>query len=353
MKYQDTKVFFKGFSAALTSMILFATNAQADGVADFFRGKTVTIQVGFAAGGGYDLVTRLIARHMSKHIPGNPTISVSNMPGAGSIVMASYIYNVAPKDGTMLGVGAASVMLEPLYGNKNAKYNPDKFEWIGSMNTESHACAVWKGAGIGAKTLDDLIKSKKTITFGSPSPETENTRIPMFLKHVAGAPFTVVHGYPGTKPIMLAAQRGEVDATCGMAESSVKSAYKSEFESGDLKIIFHVNLEQETIDAFGDAAGVTRFLKNDEMKAVGEVMFRTAAITRPLMAPPGTPKEVTAALRKALTDTMNDPATIADGKQLDIDFEPITGEKLVQIMAGFQHTPRSIIEKALELGKAD
>ena len=348
-----SKVGVTVFSATLVSALVISDGAKADPVADYYRGKTITVQVGFAAGGGYDLVTRLVARHMQKHIPGNPTVTVSNMPGAGSIVMASYIYNVAPKDGTMLGVGAASVMLEPLYGNKNAKYDPDKFEWIGSMNTESHACAVWKGAGIGATTLDDLIKSKKTITFGSPSPETENTRIPMFLKHIAGAPFKVVHGYPGTKPIMLAAQRGEVDATCGMAESSVKSAYKSEFESGDLKIIFHVNLEQDRIAAFGDAVGVRRFLNTDEMKAVGEIMFRTAAITRPLMAPPGTPKEVVAALRTALTNTMNDPGTIADGKQLDIDFEPITGEKLAQIMAGFQHTPKAVIEKALELGKAD
>ena len=353
MKLRDVREILTGFSAVFTSVILFSNAAQADSVADLYRGKTVTIQVGFAAGGGYDLITRLVARHMHKHIPGNPAVSVSNMPGAGSIVMASYMYNVAPKDGSMLGMGAASVMLEPLYGNKNAKYDPDKFEWIGSMNTESHACAIWKGAGIGAKTLDDLIKSKKTITFGSPSPETENTRIPMFLKHIAGAPFKVVHGYPGTKPIMLAAQRGEVDATCGMAESSVKSAYKSEFESGDLKVIFHVNLERDSIDAFGDAAGIRQFLKTDEMKAVGEIMFRTAAITRPLMAPPGTPKEVVAALRKALTDTMNDPATIADGKQLDIDFEPITGEKLAQIMSSFQDTPRALIEKALELGKAD
>lgn len=353
MKLAWSKVGVTAFSATFVSALIFSYGCKADAVADFYRGKTITVQVGFAAGGGYDLVTRLVARHMHKHIPGNPTVAVSNMPGAGSIVMASYIYNVAPKDGTMLGVGAASVMLEPLYGNKNAKYDPDKFEWIGSMNTESHACAVWKGAGIGATTLDDLIKSKKTITFGSPSPETENTRIPMFLKHIAGAPFKVVHGYPGTKPIMLAAQRGEVDATCGMAESSVKSAYKSEFESGDLKIIFHVNLEQDRIAAFGDAVGVRRFLDTDEMKAVGEIMFRTAAITRPLMAPPGTSKEVVAALRTALTNTMNDPGTIADGKQLDIDFEPITGEKLAQIMAGFQHTPKAVIEKALELGKAD
>lgn len=337
-----------GFGA--TAMIAHAAHAQ-DSVAAFYKGKTVTLNVGFGPGGGYDATTRLVARYLSKHIPGHPAVVVANMPGAGSMRVASHIYSVAPKNGTVLGVAATSIMLEPLFGNKNAKYDPAKFEWIGSMHNDTNACAVWKGAGVGIKTLEDLIKAKKTIVFGSLSPETETTRFPMFLKHVAKAPIKVVHGYRGTKPVMMAAQKGEVDATCGMYESSVKTAYRSELESGDLKVVFHVNLDKDKIATFGDAAGVRQFLKTDEMKKIGEILFRPTSITRPIFAPPGTPKDRVAALRKALMDTMKDPGTVADGKKQNVDFEPMEGERIGQIMAGFQSTPKELIQKALALSK--
>lgn len=328
-----------------------APAAQADSISDFYKGKTITLHVGFGAGGGYDTTTRLVARHLPKHIPGKPSVVVANMPGAGSMRVANYIYSVAPKDGTVLGVAAATMMLEPLFGNKNAKFNPQKFEWIGSMHNDTNSCAVWKGAQVGIKTLDDLIKAKKTIVFGSLSPETETTRFPMFLKHVAKAPIKVVHGYRGTKPIMLAAQKGEVDATCGMYESSVKTAYKSELASGDLKIVFHVNLDKDKIATFVDAAGVRQFLKTDEMKKIGEILFRPTSITRPIMAPPGTPADRVVALRKALMDTMKDPGTVADGKKLEIDFEPMEGKRIAEIMKGFEDTPKELIQKALAITK--
>ena len=338
---------------SLASLVagLVSSAAHADTVADFYKGKTMTLNVGFGAGGGYDTTTRLVARHLSKHIPGNPTVVVANMPGAGSMRVAGWIYSVAPKDGTMLGVAAAAVMLEPLFGNKNAKYDPAKFEWIGSMHNDTNSCAVWKGAGVGIRTLDDMIKSKKTIIFGSLSPETETTRFPMFLKHVAKAPIKVVHGYRGTKAVMLAAQKGEVDATCGMYESSVKTAYKSELESGDLKVVFHVNLDKDKVATFGDAVSVRKFLPTDEMKKIGEILFRPTSITRPVFAPPGTPANRVAALRKALMDTMKDPGTVADGKKLNVTFEPMEGKRIGEIMEGFKSTPPEIINKALALSK--
>ncbi|MGE3247739.1 MAG: Bug family tripartite tricarboxylate transporter substrate binding protein [Beijerinckiaceae bacterium] len=336
--------------AALATGLASGT-ACAQNAAAFFKGKTVTLNVGFGAGGGYDTTTRLVARHLGKHIPGNPTVVVANMPGAGSMRVAGWIYSVAPKDGTMLGVAAASIMLEPLFGNKNAKFDPAKFEWIGSMHNDTNSCAVWKGAGVGIKTLDDMIKSKKTIVFGSLSPETETTRFPMFLKHVAKAPIKVVHGYRGTKPIMLAIQKGELDATCGMYESSVKTAYRSELASGDLKVVFHVDLDRDTVPTFGDAVGVRQFLKTDEMKKIGEILFRPTSITRPIFAPPGTPKDRVEALRKALMDTMKDPATVADGKKLEVEFNPMEGKRIGEIMEGFKSTPPELVKKALEMSK--
>lgn len=335
----------------LAFALLAATSARADNVADFYKGKTITVHVGFAAGGGFDLLSRVLSRHMPKHIPGNPTMVVSNMPGAGSMVAASYIYNVAPKDGTVLGVTASTIMLEPLYGNDKAKYEAEKFEWLGSMHSETHACAVWRGGGADIKTLDDLLKSKKTIVFGSPGPETENTRLPMFMRHFLNAPVKVVHGYPGTRPIVLAAQKGELDATCGMTESSVTSTFRNEFASGDLKMIFHVNLDQDRIPLFGDAAGVRAMLKTDEQKMLGEIMFRTAAITRPIMAPPGTPKERVSALQRALMETMKDPDMIEEGKKMQIEFLPMSGDRVAAIMASFANTPKELFVKAAALTK--
>lgn len=338
-------------AVAAAAACLLAGPAQAQSGAEFFKGKTVTINVGFGAGGGYDTTTRLVARHFGRHIPGNPTVVVANMPGASSMRVATYIYSVAPKDGTVLGVPAAAVMLEPLFGNANATYDPSRFEWIGSMHNDTNACAVWKGGGANIETLDDLLKSPREVIFGSLSPETELTRFPMFLKHVANAPVRVVHGYRGTKAVMLAAQQGEVNAMCGMYESSVKSAYRAELESGDLKVIFHVNLDKDRIDTFGDAVGVRRFLDSDEMRQIGEILFRPTSITRPMMAPPGTPKDRVAALRKALMDTMKDPETIADGAKLDLEFEPMEGERIAEIMAGFQNTPPDLVKRALELSR--
>ncbi len=338
-------------SGVFVFALISATTAHADNIADFYKGKTITVHVGFAPGGGFDLLTRVVARHMPKHIPGNPTMVVSNMPGAGSMVAASYIYNVAPKDGTVLGVTASTIMLEPLYGNDKAKYEAEKFEWIGSMHSETHACAVWRGGGADIRTLEDLLKSKKTIVFGSPGPETENTRLPMFLKHFLNAPVKVVHGYPGTRPIVLAAQKGELDATCGMTESSITSTFRNEFASGDLKVIFHVNLDEDTVPLFGGAAGVRPMLKTDEQKALGEILFRTAAITRPIMAPPGTPKERVSALQRAMMETMKDPDMVAEGKKMQIDFIPMSGERVGAIMASFSKTPKELFAKAAALTK--
>lgn len=206
--------------------------ASAD-VAGFFKNKTITIQVGNGAGGGYDTTARLVARHFGRFVPGNPAIVVANMAGAGGMRVANYIYNVAPRDGTVLGTTGANLMLEPLFGNKNATYQADRFEWIGNFHSDIKACA-----GVGIRTLSDLLKSPRPIVFGSPSAETESSTFPMFIKNVTKAPIRVVQGYAGTSAILLAMQTGEIDAVCGMYESTVKALYKNDLDAGNLNIFF-------------------------------------------------------------------------------------------------------------------
>ncbi len=336
-------------AAALAALAHGATaSAQAQSAAEFFKGKTVTLNVGFGPGGGYDLNTRMFARHFGKHVPGNPSVIVQNMPGGGSIVAANYIYSAASKDGLVLGVFGASIMLEPLFGNKNVKVEPDKLAWIGNMHSDINSCGIWKGGGEGIKTFDDLLKSKKTIVFGSTSPESETGRFPYFMHNVFKAPVKVINGYKGTKDINLALQNGEVHATCGMYEASVLASYMTEVKSGDLKIVFQSGLDRK-VPLFGDAASIGDLLKGEEMRQIGEIVFRPSEITRPIAAPPGTPADRVAALRAAFEATMKDPELLAEGKKIGFDFLPMSGQRIEQLMAGFYKTPAAVVKKSLDM----
>jgi tripartite-type tricarboxylate transporter receptor subunit TctC len=322
-----------------------ASTAHADAVSDFYAGKEIAIQVGFGAGGGYDTTTRLFARHFGKHIPGNPSVIVQNVPGAGSMKAANAIFNVAPKDGTALGVFGSSTVLEPLFGNKAAAYDPRQFEWIGSLHRDIASCGVWKGAGQGIKDLPGLLKAKRTVTFGSTSPTAITSQHPLFLKNMLGANLKVIYGYKGTKDVSLAMMRGEVDGSCGMFESSVRSAYDAHIKAGELKIIVQFGRDR-AIPYFGDATRMYTMLTTDEQRKIADVIFRQTELARPLAAPPGTPKERIAALRKAMLATLRDAAMAADAERLQVDFDPIPGDETAKMFAGFYDTPPALVQKA-------
>lgn len=323
------------------------TAASADPVADFYRGKTVTMFVGFDAGGGYDTAARILIRHLGRHIPGNPNVIVSNMAGAGSMVALNYIYNAATKDGTAMGMFSATIVLEPMLGNKKAQFDPARFGYIGNIHTDINSCGVWRSTGI--RTFDALLKSKKTVVFGALSPENVTSRFPVYFKKVLNAPIKVVNGYKGTSAINLAMQKGEADATCGMYESTILGPFRQHTESGDLKIIFQTAFE-EKVKTFGDAASIGELIagKGDEMRQIAELVFRPTEVTRPIVAPPGVPPARLAALQAAFNATMKDPEMIADGKRISVDFKPMTGERVAAIFNGFLKTPPDVVKKAQE-----
>lgn len=322
-----------------------ATTALADPVADFYKGKSLTILVGYGEGGGYDTNTRILARHYGKHIPGTPTIVVQNMPGAGSMKVANSVYNVSPKDGTVLGVFASSTALEPLFGNDAAKYDPRLYEWVGSMHRDIAACAVWKGAGQGIKTLEDLIKAPNEVVFGSTGPAAITAQHPLFIKNMFGAKIKVVMGYKGTKGVSLAMERGEVHGTCGMFESSVKAAYDEQMKNGSLNVFVQFG-KNATVPYFKDATPLYKLLKTEDDVKVADVIFGQTEIARPLAAPPKTPADRVAALRKALLDAIKDPGMIADAKKVQVDFVPIPGDEVQKMFAAFYETPKPLIDKA-------
>jgi tripartite-type tricarboxylate transporter receptor subunit TctC len=344
--------FARGAALALVAATAAVSPVRADAVAEFYTGKELTILVGYGAGGGYDTTTRLFAQHFGRHIPGKPTIVVQNMPGAGSMKVALHIFGVAPKDGTVLGVFASSTALEPLFGNKAASYDPRKYEWIGSLHRDIASCGVWKGAGQGIKSLPDLIRAKTTVTFGATSPTAITSQHPLFLKNMLAANLKVIYGYKGTKDVSLAMMRSEVDGSCGMFESSVRSAYDQHIKAGEFKIITQFGRDR-AVPYFGDATRLYDLLKSDEQRKVADVIFRQTELARPLAAPPGTPRERVAALRKAMLDTLKDPAMIADARRLQIDYEPVTGEETIQMFADFYNTPPALVEQARKYTQPD
>ncbi|NKB19880.1 MAG: hypothetical protein GKS01_04965 [Alphaproteobacteria bacterium] len=332
-------------AVAVVATAFGAGPAQADAVADFYKGKQITLGVGFGAGGGYDTTARIFARHFRKYVPGNPNVVVQNVPGAGSLKLASRVYNISPKDGSYIATISPAVVMVPLYGKRKVKFVPQKFSWIGSIHSDVMACGVWKGAGENIKTLPDFIKAKGPLIFGSSGVTSSLATYPLFLKNAFGANVKIVHGYRGTKGVNLGMQNGELNGTCGMYESSVRGAFASSFNSGDLNLFVQVG-QGRNVKLFGNATNLFSMIKDPELKKIAKLTFGPSEITRPLVAPPGVPKARLAALRKAMIETMKDPDMIADGKRIKTTFQPMNGEEVQARFAEYYATPKELVEKA-------
>jgi tripartite-type tricarboxylate transporter receptor subunit TctC len=337
---------------ALAGAIATASVVHAQSVADFYKGKHLTIYIGFGSGGGYDTSIRLFAPVFEKHIPGHPSVIVENMPGAGSMKVANYLYQIAPKDGSALGLFTSSTALQPLFGDKRAHYDPRKYAWIGSLTSDITGCGIWNGAGQGIKDLPGLIHAKKMVAFGATSPSGITSQHALFLKRMFNANIKVVYGYKGTHEVSLAMQRGEVNALCGMFESSLRSSFAQFVKSGEFKIFVQFGRDRK-VPYFGDATQMYTMLKTAEDRKVADVIFRQTELARPLAAPPGTPKDRVAALRKAMLDTMRDPAMIATGKKIHVAWDPVSGAETDKLFAEFYATPPDLVKKAALMTQPD
>ena len=330
------------FTTLVTSLSIPSGAHAADAVADFYKNKIITITVGYGVGGGYDSMSRFYARHLGNHIPGNPQVVVQNMPGAPR--STNHLYNVSPKDGTALGVFASSTALDPLFGSKDAQFEAEKFEWIGSLDRDVNACATWKGAGQNIKTLPDLIAAKKTVVFGASTAAATSSTHAMFLKKMFKANIKVITGYEGTNAVKLAMQRGEMDAACGLQASSVKTSYMAEVKSGEMQ--FFVQFGAKPVPLFANATMMYSMIKNDEDRKIADLIFGQTEIARPIAAPPGTPKDRVAALRKAMLETAKDPAFVAEANKMGLDINPIPGEDVAKMFAQYMKTPPALAKKA-------
>jgi tripartite-type tricarboxylate transporter receptor subunit TctC len=337
-----TSRFLTGFVCGLLSAAALPLNvahAQAD-----FRGETVSIQIGYGPGGGYDTYGRVLARHLGRFIPGNPNVVPKNMPGAGSLRAANYVYNLTARDPVDIVLMAASTAVEPLLGNEQAKFDVTRFGWLGSMNQEISFCGVWQSPGVPA-TFAELVKpGSKDLTFGSAGAGAMSYQHPLILKNVLGAHVRVISGYEGQKQVNLAMQRGEVHGTCSMYVTSINSQWLADVQAGRLKLI--VQMGPKLTNEFGPVPSVFDFVQRDEDRKVLEFHFKLTTLGRPFAVSPNVPKERLAALRTAFLATMKDPDFLADAKKFNLDIDVATADEVSRLLAEFASYPSPILAKA-------
>lgn len=318
--------------------------ALAETPAEFYKGKTVTILIGFPPGGGYDANARSLARHIGKFIPGNPAVVASNMPGAGSMTAANHTYNTAPQDGSTFTIFASSAALDPLLGNKAARFDASKFGWIGSMAQEAAYCGIWQGPGAASSWKE--VMERETI-FGGGAIAAITFQHPMILKNVLGASkMKVVSGYPGTRDVNLAMTRGEVNGSCGLFGSSIMSQWRNEVESGQLKLVIQMGSQKSK--QFGDIPSVFDFAKTEEDRQVLEIHFHQQLLSRPFAFPPNVPADRLKAMREAFMATMKDKDFLTEAKKIGLDIDPVTGEEIETALKRFASFPPPVLKKAAE-----
>jgi tripartite-type tricarboxylate transporter receptor subunit TctC len=316
-------------------LALFGTAAQADDVADFYRGRTLTLVAGFNVGGGADAYARLIARHLGPYVPGNPTVVVKNMQGAGSVLAANHIFNVSPRDGSEIGLFAGNIVVDPVIGGVPVKYDARKFNWIGAPASETSVCLASPASGF--KTIDDTFKAEMvTGTAG-----TSTYDFPVVLNNVLGTRLKLVKGYAGSAALRLAMERREIDGFCGVGLSSMRNAGLTE---GKANILLQIALTRNPLLA--DVPFVMDYAKRADERQILRLVFGWTDLERPLAAPPGTPPERVTALRLGFDEAMKDPALLADAAQASLSIAPMDGAAIARFAEEVYATPPAVAARA-------
>jgi len=295
----------------------------------FYEGKTVRINVGFAAGGGYDTYARLISRHLGKHIPGNPTLIVDNMPGAGSLIAANHLFRVAKPDGLTLAHFNGVLFLGQVLGQPGIEFDSRRFELIGAALKEDVACAMTKASGI--TSLEKWMAATTPVKLGGVAPGAAPDNTARILKAALGLPIQLVSGYKGTAEIRLAAEGGEIAGAC-WAWDSMKVTWRQALDAGAAIPVLQVVAKK-----FPDLPNVPlaiTFAKTDEARQLIQVGVQYAgAFARPFALPPGTPRERVQEMRRAFQETLKDRALLAEAEKTRLTLDPVTGEELEKMVA--------------------
>jgi tripartite-type tricarboxylate transporter receptor subunit TctC len=326
------------FAFGITLLMALSGSARAQSVADFYRGRNVVLVIGFSAGGGYDLYARLLARHLGRHIPGQPSIIAQNREGAGSERATLYLYNAAPKDGSVVGTFSRSMAVAPLLAN--APFDATKLSWLGSISSDVSVCMMWHMSPI--KTFDDMLV--KPFTVGGLGKDADPDIFAMVLRNMFGAKLKLVSGYPGTNDGTLAMERGEINGMCGISWSTAKARHADWMKAGKVNLPVQFGLRKEA--DIPDVPAVIDLAKSEEQTRMVRLILAGQAMARPYAAPPGIPDDRHQALIAAFDDTMRDPEFLSDAQKLQADISPVSAREIERLLADVYATPKDIVIKA-------
>src|SRR5437588_9447981 len=317
--------------------VLTANNAHPQAPAQFSRGRSIQVIVGFSPGGGYDLYARTLARHIGKHIPGHPAVNVQNMPGAGSLKAANYLFNVAPKDGTVFGIFDRGLPMEKLLGRvEGENFDATRFTWIGSVTDEPSVCGFSARSGI--RTWHDM--QSKPFKVGGAGITADDQIYPTVLKNLFHLPMRVIRGFPGRAEAVLSIQRGEIDGLCGWSCSSLLSRDKQLYDSGQIVVTLQLGVEKSP--GLPDVPVLGDLTSDPKQKGALKLIFSRMVVARPFAAPPGVTAERAKTLRDAFDATMRDPEYLAEMKKLALDVQPQSGARVEQMVKELYAYPPEI-----------
>lgn len=309
-----------------------------------FAGKTVTMYIGFGPGGGYDMWARVVAAHIGKHLPGNPTVTPENLPGGGSYRAAGFIYNVAPKDGTAIALIARDAALGPLTGAPGAQFDATKLSYLGTPAIETNVCIAYNTAAV--KTAHDL--TEQELIVGDNGPGTGTHAYPLALNNILGMKFKLVGGYTSSATVFLAMERGEVEGICESLDS-IKARRPDWIPAKTIAVLFQGGIKPDL--ELMDVPLIAELAHNEADKRAIEFLYAGQGIGRPFVAPPNLPPDRLKLLRDAFMATMNDPEFIAEAGQRKLALEPQSGEELEALIKKAYATPKPIIERVGQLIK--
>ena len=333
-------------AAVLTGLFMAAPQAAADAAADFYKGKTISIIVGFSPGGGADTFARFFAPHFSDFMPGHPSVIVQNMPGAGGIKALNYVYNVAAKDGTKVMLTSPSHTIAFLLGKKNVRYDMNKIRWIGTLTQDTPSCVA-----SGQSGFTSIVQAKnRQLIVGATGKSSSTTQHVLLLKRMFGYNIKIVEGYRGTSRVRLAMKKGEVEAVCAFWASAALGPQHQEIMSGELVPI--VQLGEKPVPIFGKAPVVYDLARNDDERKIMRVVYGTTELSRPFAAPPGTPDMQMDGLRRGFWAAVNSPGLKKDVAKAKLIIDPLNAADTEAALKEILATPKPLLARAKEMLEA-
>jgi tripartite-type tricarboxylate transporter receptor subunit TctC len=330
-------------TAVLLAAATWPVSTRAQAVEEFYKGKSVTMLVGSGAGGGYDTYARIFARHMARYIPGNPTIIAKNMPAAAGLAAANTLYTTADKDGSTIAAFTNGAAMEPLFGNASARYDAQKFNWLGSIGKLQNVCATWHQSSI--KTIA-AARAREVIVAAAGA--TSNTAIvPKTLNALIDTKFKVIAGYDTGAGLTLSIERGEAEGICGLSWSTMKASRPHWIRDKLLNVIVQMGLQK--LPDLPEVPSALDLVTDAENKRVLELILIRQEAGRPFAAPPGVPSDRLAALRRAFDATLGDAEFRSDAAKAQLEIEPLTGNEIDNLLATAYSTPKPIVHKAAAL----